>query len=364
MIMFYCGLPGSGKSYEAVRLIIDNLRLGRVVCTNIDGMDNETNQEYIKNLANLSEYDFRRNFVFLTKADVLQFWKTKKEVVENDIDGKLIRFERESPVCPLGSMIVIDEAHLHFNSRDFQNKENRSLADWASTHRHHGYDVVFITQNIDKVEKQVRTLTQWTYLFRKVDFLGAAVKKKYMRYAYSGDDHSGPPLSKNVRTYEAKYFPCYQSHASSDVKELGIMKHVNILKHPIFFAIPVVLCFCIYMFSKSSFASGDLFGTKKRLADAGAKIERQRAASSVPAPIAAPPLQAVQRPVSSASFAPSMPAFRPVSSSAVPVQSMAQAPDARRVVGVISCGSSRKYLLSTGQIVSSRQSFSIGDSYL
>lgn len=42
------------------------------------------------------------------------------------------------------------------------------------------------------------------------------------------------------------------------------MQHVNVLKHPVFFAIPIVLAFTLYMlFSKSSFATGDLFGTDK-----------------------------------------------------------------------------------------------------
>ncbi len=50
------------------------------------------------------------------------------------------------------------------------------------------------------------------------------------------------------------------------------MQHVNILKHPVFFAIPIVLIFTLYMFfGKSSFATGDLFGAKTVLAKAEKK---------------------------------------------------------------------------------------------
>lgn len=139
-----------------------------------------------------------------------------------------------------------------------------TLADWASTHRHEGYDLVFITQDIGKVDKQVRTLTEWSFCFRKVNFFGGAIQKKYLCYSYSGDDHHGKPLAKNVRTYDPAYFPAYQSYSSSDAKEVGFMTTVNILKHPVFYAIPVVLCFCLYMFfAKSSFATGDVFGVSK-----------------------------------------------------------------------------------------------------
>ena len=44
---------------------------------------------------------------------------------------------------------------------------------------------------------------------------------------------------------------------------MAIMQHVNVFKHPVFFLIPVALCASIYMFSKSSLATGDLFGTDK-----------------------------------------------------------------------------------------------------
>lgn len=38
MIIFFDGNSGSGKTYEAVKKIIDNLRRGRKVYTNIDGL--------------------------------------------------------------------------------------------------------------------------------------------------------------------------------------------------------------------------------------------------------------------------------------------------------------------------------------
>lgn len=282
MIVFFVGTPGSGKSFEAVKKIVDNLQAGRTICTNIDGMDDPICQEYLKNLLQMDDYTFSRRFIFLDKHQVKRFWKTEEIIdLKHVHDSANNTFDDVTtvlnvPICPQGSLVVIDEVHKYFNARDWNEEKtevdengkkvslNRAMADWASTHRHLGFDVVLITQDIDKVDKQVRSMTEWCYYFRKVNFFGGAVQKKYLCYAYSGDDHGGKPLSKNVRTYYPKYFPCYKSYSNADAKEIGFMTHVNILKHPIFYAIPVVICFCLYMFfTKSSFATGDIFGVSK-----------------------------------------------------------------------------------------------------
>lgn len=313
MIVFFVGTPGSGKSYEAVKKVADNLRAGRVVCTNIDGMDQPQAQEYLKNYTGLSDYQFKKQFRFLTidsKNDideVRNFFKTEKVLhLVSEFDPSNDIFEDihdyvETPICPPGSLIVIDEAHKFFNARDWQDKNNRELADWASTHRHLGYDLILITQDIGKVEKQVRSLTEWTYFFRKVNFFGSAIKNKYLCYSYSGDDHSGQPLSKNTRTYDPTVFPCYSSYTTADAKEVGFMTHSNILKHPVFYAIPVLLIAVMYMFfAKSSFATGDVFGVSKvqkkfdnvqtKGMSVSAKPVQQKYTSQTEKPVTVPPV--------------------------------------------------------------------------
>ncbi|CAH2032105.1 zonular occludens toxin domain-containing protein [Trichlorobacter ammonificans] len=317
MIVFYVGTPGSGKSYEAVKKIIDNLRLGRTVCTNLDGMDDPKCIEYIKAAFNLDDYEFGRLFIYLSKPDVAQFWKTRRVNKTLHLpDGSVDTVPVDEHICPPGSLIVIDEVHKHFNARSWQSQANNEMADWASTHRHAGYDLILITQDIDKVEKQVRSLTEWSYLFRQVNFLGSAVKRKYLCYAYTGDEHRGTPLSKSVRTYNPKYFPCYKSYSSKDAKEVGFMQHANILRHPIFYSIPLVLAFCIWMFSKSSLATGDVFGTDKKLKQTQQQIDAMRK------PVSAKPLptHAIQPRNSSAVAAPAV--FPDSSSPAAPSSSL------------------------------------------
>ena len=245
MIFGYTGTPGSSKSYEAVVLILQYLSKGKTVFTNLDGLELRECREAIKVVCGLSDLALERQLKILEKDQIEDFW---------------------NHVMPM-SLIVIDEIHKYFSSRDWQSEKNKLFGFWASTHRHQGFDLVCITQNAERVDAAVRSLWEWNYVFRKVNFFGGAVQKKYLCYSYAGDEARGMPLSKEVKTYNPKIFLCYKSYAGKDIEEMNIKRHVNVLKHPIFFAIPVVLGLTIYLvFFKSSFSSGDLFGNKAVLA--------------------------------------------------------------------------------------------------
>lgn len=248
MIIVFEGTPGSGKTYEAVKKVMDNLRLGRVVYTNIRGMDEGDHVESIKTYTGLDDYELGSKLKYLNDEQCKDFWKH----IEH------------------GSLIVLDEAQRFFSNREWQSDQNKQFAQWAAVHRHYGFDVVLITQNIEKVDSAVRTLTEWTYRFKKVNFFGSAIKKKYVCYSYAGDDVSGKPLGHNIRTYDEKIFRCYKSYVTKDIKELRIMRHANVLRHPIFYAIPVCLLLFLVLFMRSGIATGDIFGEKayvKRVED-------------------------------------------------------------------------------------------------
>ena len=249
MIIGFAGTPGSGKTYEAVKKILDNLRMGRVVYTNIDGMFDPECQEMIKVVCGLSD---------------LAMMRLLRPIVSPDEKDPILNFWMHiEPGC----LVVLDEIHKWFSNREWQKEENKQFGYWASTHRHNGFDVVLITQSMERVDAAVRSLLEWTYVFRKVNFFGGFVQRQYLCYAYGGDDTNGKPLKTSKRTYQSAIFHCYKSYVSKDIKELGFMKHVNVLKHPVFFAIPVMLAFTLYMiFFKSSLGTGDLFGTDKVMA--------------------------------------------------------------------------------------------------
>lgn len=238
MIICFMGTPGSGKTYESVKKILDNIRFGRKVYTNIDGFENSKCIEAQKAFLNLSDFDYEVSVHYLTKADVVHFWD----------------------IVPPGSLVVIDEAHKYFSNRDWKSEENKGFALWATDHRHLGCDCVLMTHDIEKLDKHVRSCIEWTYEFKKISFLGSFIKKSYLWYAYNSDDVTGKALKWGRRAYDSYIFGCYQSYMAQDIRELGIMTHANILKNPIFYSIPIVVCFAVYMFFQSGFSKGQILG--------------------------------------------------------------------------------------------------------
>jgi len=242
LIIAYIGTPGSGKSYDAVNRIIDNLKKGRVVYTNIRGMFDDIQKEALSVMTGLSLPQLDGLMFRLADDEVKHCWDIVKD----------------------GSMVVIDEVQNYFSNRDWQTEKNKNFASWCSTHRHHGIDIVLLTQHIDRVDAAVRSMVEWTYKYRKNNMFGKIIgDRSYICLAFAGDDTTGYPMTKGAKTYDPKIFRCYKSYVSQDIKELKIVKPINIFKKPIFLMIPLVIATFIYTFSHSSLATGDLFGSKK-----------------------------------------------------------------------------------------------------
>jgi len=343
MIIAFVGTPGSGKSYDAVNEVVANLKIGRVVYTNIEGMEQDQCKRYMQDLLGFDDYEFKTRFNHLTDTEMKNFWNL---------------------TLP-GSLIVIDEAHRLFNSREWQSASNKEFCDWASVHRHQGYDCYIITQDLEKIDKQARSLVEWTYHYRQVNFLGRLFKNRsYLKYAYSGDDTRGKPLNTITRNYNRQIFNCYKSFSNDANLKLGIMPQVNILKHPVFFAIPLVVLAFLYMFfNKSSFATGDLFGSEK----IAKRNDTVKNVSVLPhniqgsgTPIVNPTDEKILAidPQSRQSSA------QQQDSESVKNVSVASAPvSGSAVVGSIKSGKIYKLLLADGRIVDSKVNLSIGFKY-
>ena len=125
----YSGVPGSGKTYHAVRDIRDNRA---PVITNVQASG-------LPNVAVLGIQE-------ITPALLMAFsahWFASHRYKENSL------------------LLVIDEAQLLFNSRTW-NDENRM--DWLaflSQHRKYGYKCIFIAQDIHMIDKQFRGLCEF-----------------------------------------------------------------------------------------------------------------------------------------------------------------------------------------------------------
>lgn len=78
--------------------------------------------------------------------------------------------------------LILDECASWLNSRDFQDKGRKELLEWAIHARKYGWDVYFICQNIDQIDKQLRQ-SLFEYVVRlnrldrmKVPFVSSGIK--------------------------------------------------------------------------------------------------------------------------------------------------------------------------------------------
>ena len=170
MISVYTGTPGSGKSYHATERIDLALRRGiNVICNyNIKTNAHHKGIFIYKKNSELS-VDFLINFA-------MKYHKPKKESQ---------------------SVVIIDEAHILFNSRGYDMKERLKWLDFLSLTRHIGYDVILITQNDRSIDRQVRGLIEYNFKHRRLSsfglkgwFLIFICRKKfvYVKYWYVLDE--------------------------------------------------------------------------------------------------------------------------------------------------------------------------------
>ena len=235
MITAFVGVPGSGKTYEAVEKILQNIKLGRKIYTNIDGVQLPECKKAIAAYCDVRDFQLETCLNHLTEEQSRAFWLH----------------------CEPGSLVIIDEVHKLFSNREWQTEKNKHFTEWASTHRHEGFDVVLITQDLEKIDKHCRTLVEYVYLYSKVNFLGRAVSQKYICYTYHGDSHVGKPMATSPRTYNKSIFPCYQSYVANEVEEQAFMKKPNIFNHPVFYALGAAFCLTSYFAFSSGIFSGE-----------------------------------------------------------------------------------------------------------
>lgn len=259
MITLYEGGIGSGKTYDAVRRIIANLKKGRRVLTNIDGFNNPVNNEVIKHICNLDCFQFAERMVYLTDDDVKHFWD----------------------IAQVNDIIVIDECQKYFGSRTWQSKSNQAFTVWASEHRHNGQDLLLIQPSVKMIDGQVRSMAEWVYSYRKMNMFGGLIQKKYIRFAFFSEDNI--PVAKKICTYDQTIFNCYCSYFMDEAEEIGIEKGANILKHPVFFAIPILIVVFLYTASNSHLLRDGFFGSSKAEPAKIEETKKQEPGFSAPA---------------------------------------------------------------------------------
>lgn len=134
-VSLYFGLPGCGKTTMLAKLAYDGLRCGR----------------YKNIYSNVS----------LNMPGVC--------IIDNDVIGQY-----ELRDC----LLLIDEATLFADSRDYKNFAKGRLA-YFLEHRHRNADIILFTQQWDGVDRKIRVITDRVYYVKKGLLLGKWISTTY-----------------------------------------------------------------------------------------------------------------------------------------------------------------------------------------
>lgn len=147
MIYLYSGTPGSGKSLHAAQVIVNRSRQGRPVIANFE--------------ADLSKYK-KANFTYVSNEDLTPDFLMRYAL--NYFVGKRVKEE--------AILLVIDEAQLIFNSREWDKKMRMAWISFFSQHRKYGYRIILIAQFDRMLDRQIRSLIEYEFIHRKVSNYG------------------------------------------------------------------------------------------------------------------------------------------------------------------------------------------------
>jgi zona occludens toxin len=200
MIHGISGKPGGGKSYEAVvshilpivtkdkRKVVTNLPL------NIDRFC-AVYGEFCRDLIEVIDGQFHNyggQRPFSKKDHYLQY-----EGWQNDKGQKVYFF--------------IDECHLAMPTQGTE----KELTEFFSMHRHYGFDIMLITQNFRKVNRDIKDMIVNHYRAIKKSMMGQ--DHKYILKVHDGASSSNASVvATHDREYQKKYFAFYTSHTKSD----------------------------------------------------------------------------------------------------------------------------------------------------
>lgn len=131
------------------------------------------------------------------------------------------------------SCIIIDEASIFVDNRDFKNFSNE-LRDFILLHRHYNCDIIFFSQQWDAVDKKIRAVTERVYYIKKSliphvtiiyplaygIYIPSTSADKDGEYGEISQGYKLPPLLNRIfakRFYRKPYYKYFDSYS---VKEL------------------------------------------------------------------------------------------------------------------------------------------------
>lgn len=149
MIYLFSGTPGSGKSLHTAQMIYWRLKKGKNIIANFD-----INTSKIPKC--------KGEFTYLESdemtVDYIKDYYYEWEKTHKFKEGELL--------------LVIDEAQIMFNAREWNVNGRKDWLNFFSNHRKYAYDIILVAQFDRMLDRQIRSLVEYEYIHRKVSNYG------------------------------------------------------------------------------------------------------------------------------------------------------------------------------------------------
>ena len=152
MITLYSGTPGAGKSLHLASRLYHWMQY--------------KNAPIIGNFhCNFSAIKKQKgSFLYLDNSELTPEWLLWFSKNYSDYVGRRVR---EGEI-----LLVIDEAQLLFNSREWVKSDRAEWCSFFTQHRKLGYEVVLVAQFDRMLDRQIRSLIEYEWIHRKVSNFG------------------------------------------------------------------------------------------------------------------------------------------------------------------------------------------------
>jgi len=258
MIRMFLGKPGGGKSYGALKDIVEEILNGhRRIVTNLS-IDVGALSAWIQKNYPDADFDPLKRFRLLTDTETKTFWMCRGP--QADVDPKTaddkIALGHFGTVTPdqLGVLYVIDEAHIHFDARAWA-QTGHQLTYYNSQHRKYQDEVVFVTQFLELIDKRVKGFAQdYVYFVNNglQRFMTYFRLPKYFTVKSFGKPRSGGTQDVPMAVWRYQLDPtlaaCYDTSAGVGIPGRKKIEVNRIKGLPIFWIAVPVLAVAVALF--------------------------------------------------------------------------------------------------------------------
>lgn len=160
-VYLYYGKIGDGKTYHVLKNeVVPAARKGRRIYSNIDGLSDRRLLHYVGREVDLVQWSG------------VEEVRAALQLEQDDKEGRSLKVQR-------GSLLVVDEAQMCFDSRNWKDTGPAVLR-FFEYHRHFGLDIVLITQSPGRLDKALVRLSNEALHVKNLRFLGSWAGSRYV----------------------------------------------------------------------------------------------------------------------------------------------------------------------------------------